>query len=181
MAFPYGDLRNDPGNGTGTPVDRVLLSDVMQTMEKIMNESGISPNGQLDNETNGFQIFEAMQRVFGNNVSTDWADLPGAQYESTYPEGKAQYLRDSGGFVHFRGVWNSDDPQVGDPLGTLPVGFRPAADFSFDYTWCNNPGSNFNSNAIRIKISATGVITCTSFGLTREVRVIQFPLFKAVY
>ena len=63
-AFPYGDLRDNPGDNTGTPVNRELLSDIIQTVEKIVDESGITPNGLLDNASNGWQLFDAMRKVF---------------------------------------------------------------------------------------------------------------------
>lgn len=63
-SFPYGDLRDNPGDNTGTPVNRELLSDIMQTVEKIVAESGITPNGLLDNASNGWQLYDAMRKVF---------------------------------------------------------------------------------------------------------------------
>lgn len=63
-SFPYGALNDDPGNGTGTPVDVDLLSDIIQTMSKIFAESGMVANNNLDNEINGWQLYEAMKSVF---------------------------------------------------------------------------------------------------------------------
>lgn len=62
-AYPFGSLRDNPGDNTGTPVNVELLSDTMQLMEKIMAESGIAPNGLPDNATNGFQLFQALKQV----------------------------------------------------------------------------------------------------------------------
>lgn len=178
--FPYGDLRNDPGDNTGTPIDRVLMSDVMQTMERIMSQSGITANGQLDNETNGFQIYEAMQKLFGRSLATDWIDLPGASYIYPSAQGRAQILKDSNGFIHFRGVWSHDDPAPSMIVGTLPAGYRPELDIVFSYTTANvsNPSSVLS---YEISISAsTGVIDVSGSFSPQSIDCISFPSFLSV-
>ena len=62
--YPYGDVKDNPGNNTGTPVNRLLLGDWLRNIEKIMDLSGITPNELDDNEANGYQILEAMQKMF---------------------------------------------------------------------------------------------------------------------
>lgn len=59
--YPYGDVKDNPGNNTGTPVNRDLLGDLLRNIEKIVAESGIIPNGLDDNEANGYQVYEAMR------------------------------------------------------------------------------------------------------------------------
>ena len=61
--YPYGDLRDNPGNNTGTPYNRELFGDIQRTVEKIMDEAGIVANGMDDNETNGYQIYEAIVKA----------------------------------------------------------------------------------------------------------------------
>jgi len=68
VSFPYGSLRNNPGDNTGTPVNVNLVGDVMQLMEKIMAESGITPNGLPDNEANGWQLYEALLLLTGGGI-----------------------------------------------------------------------------------------------------------------
>lgn len=58
--YPYGDLRDNPGDNSGTPVNRDLMGDIHRTVEKIMDEAGITANGLDDNDANGYQIYEAM-------------------------------------------------------------------------------------------------------------------------
>lgn len=60
-AWPFGELRDNPGDNSGTPVDEALVSDVMQFMESIMNSAGVTANGQLDNNITGFQLFQAFK------------------------------------------------------------------------------------------------------------------------
>lgn len=62
--YPYGDLKDNPGDNSGTPVNRELMGDIHRTIEKIMDEAGITANGLDDNESNGYQIYEAMKLAF---------------------------------------------------------------------------------------------------------------------
>lgn len=59
--WPYGDLNDNTGSNTGTPVNKELMTDVLQLMEKLMDEAGITANGDPDNDANGWQLFEALQ------------------------------------------------------------------------------------------------------------------------
>lgn len=61
--FPYGDLRDNPGDNTGTPLNRLVLSDYIQFFHKLMGEAGVTYNGDLDNEDNGFQLYEAFRKL----------------------------------------------------------------------------------------------------------------------
>ncbi len=64
--YPLGKLINDTGTGDGTPVDEQVYNDLHQLTEKIMAESGISPNNQPDNANNGYQLYEALQAIVAN-------------------------------------------------------------------------------------------------------------------
>ena len=72
--YPFGDLNDDNGTGNGTPANRELFTDIIQTAEKIMFESGITPNGLPDNDYSGFQLFEAMVKIFGRKktIQSSW-------------------------------------------------------------------------------------------------------------
>lgn len=58
--YPYGDIKNNTGSNNGTPVDRNVYGDIHQFFAKMFAESGLTANNQLDNEANGFQLFEAL-------------------------------------------------------------------------------------------------------------------------
>ena len=62
--FPFGDLRDNPGDFTGTPLNRLVLSDYIQFFHKMMSEAGVSYNGELDNDYSGFQFWEALRVLF---------------------------------------------------------------------------------------------------------------------
>lgn len=68
--YPYGRLKDNPGNNTGTPVDENLLGDASQFFEKIMAESGITPNNLPENSAAGFQLFDALKKVIEDNTYT---------------------------------------------------------------------------------------------------------------
>ena len=57
--FPFGSIRDRDGIITGTPGNKEVYSDIHQFIEKMVNESNVVPNGQLDSEYTGWQVFEA--------------------------------------------------------------------------------------------------------------------------
>jgi hypothetical protein len=61
--YPFGRIKDNPGNGTGTPVNELVYGDIHQFFEKMMHESGITPNGLPENDYSGFQLFQALQTV----------------------------------------------------------------------------------------------------------------------
>lgn len=61
--YPYGSTKDNPGDGSGTPVNTRLVGDLCQLAEKLMDESGIAPNGLPDNDTNGWQLYDALIAV----------------------------------------------------------------------------------------------------------------------
>lgn len=67
--YPYGDIKDNPGNNTGTPVNRATMADYFQFFAKMLAESGITANGLPDNADNGFQYFEALVKAVNNNNS----------------------------------------------------------------------------------------------------------------
>lgn len=61
--YPYGYSQDNTGSNNGTPVNTELLGDMMQLMEKMMDYAAVTANGLPDNLTNGFQLFEALQKA----------------------------------------------------------------------------------------------------------------------
>lgn len=73
--FPFGDLRDNPGDASGTPVNRLMLSDPLQFFEKIMSEAGSTPSGAPDSEYNGWQLYDALRTLFPCRqtiITTTW-------------------------------------------------------------------------------------------------------------
>lgn len=73
--FPFGDLRDNPGDGSGTPVNRLMLSDPLQFFEKLMSEAGVTPSGIPDSEYSGWQLYDALRAIFPLRekiITTTW-------------------------------------------------------------------------------------------------------------
>ena len=61
--FPYGNVKDNSGTNNGTPLNRLVLSDYIQFFHKLMAEAGVAYNGDLDNQANGWQFYEAFRRL----------------------------------------------------------------------------------------------------------------------
>lgn len=68
-AYPHGDIRDRAGATPGTPVSRQVYSDFHQFFEQMMSVSGTVHNDLPDNQANGFQLFQAMQNLYGVSKS----------------------------------------------------------------------------------------------------------------
>jgi hypothetical protein len=65
--YPDGRVRNNTGTGNGTPVNERVYGDIHQAIAKMMRLYDIVPNNLPDNETNGFQIIEAIMSLASKN------------------------------------------------------------------------------------------------------------------
>jgi len=65
--YPDGRVKDNDGSGNGTPVNRNVYGDLHTTISKLMRLYAIIPNGLPDNETNGFQIIEALSALASKN------------------------------------------------------------------------------------------------------------------
>lgn len=57
--YPYGRIKDNPGDGTGTPVSEQVYGDMHQFFERLMAVGNVKANGQPENAYSGFQLFEA--------------------------------------------------------------------------------------------------------------------------
>ncbi|MGB0881432.1 MAG: hypothetical protein ACPGSO_00655 [Vicingaceae bacterium] len=60
--YPNGKVRDRNGTTPGTIYNEVLHGDLIQTIQKIIIEAGITPNSNPDNVSNGYQIYDAMRK-----------------------------------------------------------------------------------------------------------------------
>jgi len=63
--WPFGEVRDKTLLVPGTKWDVEMMSDIIQFFSKMFDVSGIAANGLLDNELNGFQLFQAFQLFAG--------------------------------------------------------------------------------------------------------------------
>lgn len=61
--YPEGNIKDNPGDGTGTPINVLTTADIHQTFYKLLDIAGITPNGDPDNVTNGYQYIEAIRKI----------------------------------------------------------------------------------------------------------------------
>lgn len=102
--FPNGRIKDNSGIGDGTPVNRLLYSDLHEVWAKLMRNAKILYNGLPDNEANGYQLLDALKALAGKNVMiTD--------------------LNTSAGFV-----------TIGLKLSTLVLGEAIVCQAKFDFT-----------------------------------------------
>lgn len=65
--YPDGRIKNNIGTGNGTPVNEFIYGDIVQAKEKLARLYGIVANGLPDNETNGFQLIDALRALASKN------------------------------------------------------------------------------------------------------------------
>lgn len=61
--FPFGAIINETDTTDGTPVAREIYNDILVNCYKLLELSGITPTGDEDSESNGYQIIEAIQKL----------------------------------------------------------------------------------------------------------------------
>lgn len=66
--YPYGDIKDNVGDGSGTAVNRANHADFHQYFDRLMDISGIAANGLADNATNRYQLFEALLTVMRRGI-----------------------------------------------------------------------------------------------------------------
>lgn len=58
--YPKGRVRDKAGAVAGTTYTEVLHGDIIQLMQKLLIDAGITENGNPDNVTNGYQFLDAL-------------------------------------------------------------------------------------------------------------------------
>lgn len=67
VKYPNGRIRNNSGVGDGTGVNEATKGDLHQMLEKLMRLYAITPNDLPDNESNGFQLIDALRGLASKN------------------------------------------------------------------------------------------------------------------
>lgn len=65
--YPNGRIKNNDGSGNGTPVNEIVKGDIHEFFDKAMRLYGINHNGLPDNETNGYQLIDAVVAMASKN------------------------------------------------------------------------------------------------------------------
>lgn len=164
--FPYGDIKDNTGTNNGTPMNRAMFSDVLQFLQKLADEAGVTPNDVVDNEYDGFQVYEAFRKLTKPyNVYT----ANHAQVSTSAPTTSPLGLNEIGTIVWTR-------TNTGEYLGTLSGAFPSAKTIVL----CNNGGLDSNTtfsirritdDEIEIKTFAAGSPSDGISGFSFEIRV----------
>jgi hypothetical protein len=59
--YPYGRIKDNPGDNSGTPFNELLYGDIQQFFARMFAVSGMVANGFPDNAYTGFQLYEALR------------------------------------------------------------------------------------------------------------------------
>lgn len=60
--YPFGRIIDEDDDNAGTPIIEATYSDFIQSLWQFIRVTGTTPNGLSENTTNGFQLFEAMEK-----------------------------------------------------------------------------------------------------------------------
>lgn len=102
--YPSGQIKDDTGAGDGTPVNVETNGDIQQFFTKLLELAGITASGDPDNETNGYQLIQALTNfnslsitggewVAANNVAFTANNDPVGSYTSiTYTYNKYKFF-----------------------------------------------------------------------------------------
>ena len=90
--YPYGDIQDKiTGVLPGTPVNRLVYSDIHQFFEKIFGILGKTHNGLADNNANGYELVDALLELIIRRINTFWtirtSAADNAWYSVTYGNG----------------------------------------------------------------------------------------------
>jgi hypothetical protein len=109
--FPYGDLKNNTGTNNGTPVNRALISDVIQFGQKLADEAGVVINDIEDNNDDGWQLYEAFQRLTAKKyVKQVSSEFDGESFTITRAEIQAAFVGVNPFSSFVLGTGTSDSP-----------------------------------------------------------------------
>ncbi len=149
--YSFGRVKNAP---TGTIVDEAMMGDITQFFQKAANASGTTYNDLPDNDTNGYQYYDAVMSpkfdstgiVFTNSGNNVWADTGAGYYNVAYSI-RGNIITLCGAATNGAG----GTPATTSVL-TLPVSARPVGNISV-------VAMTGTGATVRLDISTAGAIT----------------------
>lgn len=115
--YPFGRIKDNPGNNTGTPVNEEVYGDIHQFFAKIMSDAGIAYNNLPDNAYDGFQYRNALLLLIQRNGLAQFVFSAGAPPGGII-DGRGYYVDTSTGNVY---------EAVNSPYSQIMFGWLPSA------------------------------------------------------
>lgn len=101
--YPLGKIRDDSGDGlSGSQVDAEFMNDYVQFMEKLFADSGLTANGDPDNGTNGYQLFEAFKVSLRKNKGFYIGHFYLTQSGTSAPSNGNTYINELGATITYQ-------------------------------------------------------------------------------
>lgn len=130
--YPYGRIKDNPGDGSGTPVNEQVYGDFHQFFAKLLDDAGITGNDLPENSTNTFQYILALNAVIKNIVSDSSVSYitTGITFQNSAAGGTNLGMKKtSRNTIKMRGMVDTPNPFQNNVLYmTLPVGYRPSVE-----------------------------------------------------
>lgn len=159
--YPWGDVADRSGSA-GTRVNRTMLTDMLQFFQKLMDDAGITPNELSDNNTNGYQLVQALDAratafdstgITFATVASPWANIGAPYYNVGYKVDVNE--------ISLCGVTTNPGAMPAGPVNiiTLPADARPTSDVKV-LAFATYGGGG--SAAVQLNIAAaTGIVSYT--------------------
>lgn len=151
--YPAGNIKDNPGDATGTPMNVLTTADIHQFFYKLLDRAGITADGVPDNVGNGYQYINALfdENQSTPTVGTGWV-LPG----SLLPF--ARRVNVTLNRVKLKGIIVSNSTTPNAIFGHLATTFRPVEPVYFPATKFTASGSAFSTITIRVDTNGDIVI-----------------------
>lgn len=180
--YPFGKIRDNPGNNTGTAVNENVYGDFHQFFEGLLSIGSITPNNLAENGTNGFQYSVALQNI--PKIQTDFFHTVGFPMQPSFVNSFAtsSYISGPGaGYkkgdrtnrVYLQGAFQRATELNSTTAWTMPLGYRPTSNVTVRILMRNN--SLYKAGVLTINAS-TGVVQVhcdTGDGTTTAIYIID--------
>jgi len=134
--YPYGRIKDNPGDNTGTPVNEAVYGDIHQFFARLFAVSGLVYNNLPDNAYTGFQFYSAFTLYVQRNGLGNFLHDAGAPPGGTV-NGRSYFIDTDTGNIYYAA--NSAYSQIMAgwvPLAWIEVGSGGGAP-AFQNSWDN--------------------------------------------
>jgi len=177
--YTYGRIRNNPGDGSGTPVNELLYGDMHQFFEALLNIGAITPNDLEENAANGYQTIFALLNII--NIQSDYFHVVGNPFEPTYQNSFATSSYNSVNGTSYKkhpkvnkvtlhGAFQRATELNNTTVFTLPIAYRPTFNKVLPLLMYNNsvfvPGIlkiNATTGAVQVETNAGDGATLATY------------------